>query len=217
MDAKTWEEGGEGRLDPALRVFLDAAAHLRADPRWIEESGDVIGGFALENETPVAVAADAFDQVMARIDALSAAPEQSREAARRAGKGLQEILDLPPSVRDKALDALSRKGWAFAGPGIRQLSLPTEGEAKLDLFRIEPGAKTPVHDHGGRELTLVLTGAYRDKTGRYAAGDIAVGQPGLVHQPIAEPGEVCYALAVTVAPLQLQGVMGVLQRALKLN
>ncbi|HYD98947.1 MAG TPA: ChrR family anti-sigma-E factor, partial [Alphaproteobacteria bacterium] len=78
-------------------------------------------------------------------------------------------------------------------------------EAKARLLRVHAGTAMPQHTHDGEELTLVLCGAFRDETGRYARGDLAVTDSEIDHQPVAEPGEACICLAVTDAPLRLTG------------
>jgi hypothetical protein len=37
----------------------------------------------------------------------------------------------------------------------------------------------------------------------------------MVHHPIAEPGDLCFALAVTDAPLLFKGPLAVIQRILR--
>ena len=72
----------------------------------------------------------------------------------------------------------------------------------------------PQHTHEGSELTLVLEGAFRDKTGRYARGDLALADGSIEHRPVAEPGEDCMCLTVTDAPLRLTGTETALLRRL---
>ncbi|MBL4544622.1 MAG: hypothetical protein JKP95_01770 [Oceanicaulis sp.] len=48
--------------------------------------------------------------------------ETSRDAAQKAGQAIDELLDLPGSVRDLALET---GGWSFAGPGVRTMPLMT--------------------------------------------------------------------------------------------
>jgi putative transcriptional regulator len=211
---------------PTLRLLVDTAMALTSDgPQSACESGlalegvtDLFGGLALNDEMPVAMAMDALDRTLARIDALDRSDERAQMAAKAAGRGLSEILALPGPVRDAAFDALESQGWKFAGRGVRRLMLAPRGDgAQVELLRINPGAGTPRHDHEGDEYTLVLTGAFHDGHHRYGVGDISVAAKGLTHQPVAEAGEVCFALAVTYGDLRFQGAMGLVQRALRLH
>lgn len=212
------ERLAEGRAMTApMRVFLDTAAMLRADPDWMTGPADPVGGALLEQEPAAAVDDGALDAVLARIDEVDAPSQAHEAAARRAGRDLAELLALPRPVRDAALEALKSHGWKPAGLGMRVLPIMEERGARLELLRIEPGSGPPAHDHSGEELTLVMTGAYTDQSGRYGPGDISVKGEGEVHRPVAEAGEPCYALAVTCGPPRFQGLLGAAQRLFGLN
>ena len=73
------------------------------------------------------------------------------------------------------------------------------------LLKIPAGKPVPAHSHGGTELTLVLGGAFTDKTGYYGRGDFQEADDTLEHQPYAVAGEDCICLAVTDAPLKFSG------------
>jgi len=212
------------KAQPGLRLLLDTAAFMR-DEAVFSESGlstvdtDSIGGALLEQEMAVEMSVNALGRVMAQIDGLDQADRRAALAARAAGQGLSEILSLPAPVRDAALIALEHSGWKFGGRGLKRLALgePTADGVHIELLRIMPGSGSPRHDHEGDEVTLVLCGAYHDGHQRYGAGDIAIAHKGLVHQPVAEPGEVCFALAVNVGDLRFSGAVGLVQRALRLH
>ncbi len=173
--------------------------------------GDVLGGGFLEVEPPAALDVGAADRALARIDAFDAL--ETRAAARLATRGLGELMTLPEPVREAAFGAiLEGRGFGFAGFGIRRLTLPTPGEARVDILRIEPGYGVAGHDHEGEEFTLVMTGAFNDGHQTYRPGDINVGQPGFVHEPKALPGVVCYALAVSYGSPAFEGPVGLLQK-----
>jgi putative transcriptional regulator len=209
---------------PALKLLLDTA-NLMRDEAILAQSpspsseADQIGGTLLEQEMAVEMGGDALSRAMASIENLSEADQRAQLAAEAAGQGLKEILDLPAPVRDAALNAMEHGGWKFAGRGLKRLVLaePTAEGVHVELLRIMPGSGSPRHDHEGDEVTLVLCGAYHDGHQRYGAGEIALAHKGLVHQPIAEPGGVCFALAVNVGDLRFSGAMGLMQRALRLH
>lgn len=92
--------------------------------------------------------------------------------------------------------------WRPIGLGVRQAVLKTSHAATARLLYIPSGAAVPDHGHRGTELTLVLQGAFRDKTARFAAGDVEVADEDLHHKPVAEIGHDCICLAATDAPLR---------------
>lgn len=198
--------------DPGLRLLAAAAAELRgAEAR----PDDALAAAFLESETPEALSADAADRALARIDQLEAIDSKaaSLAGAARAGRYLAELTLLPDPIREAVYAAMERGGrWLFSGPGIRRLDLPTGGEGKTLLLRIEPGAGVGRHDHKGDEYTLVLTGSFHDGHRRYGPGDVNIGREGFVHQPVADPGEVCYALGVEFGGAKFDGLLGLVQR-----
>lgn len=202
------------RPDPGLALFV-ACFHWLADEARIDArlTADAAGGFFLERETPEPVSETALPRTLARIDA-EIARDRRLEALRAAARELDDILDLPPPVRDAALTALETGAWMQARAGARRLDLPTAGGTRLTLWRLEPGAGPPAPDHAGRELSLVLSGAFRDAAGRHGRGDVAMGPLRLRPAPAAEPGEPCFILALTRAPSP-GAVASLLDRTLK--
>ena len=194
-----------GALSPAVSRILNAHTALCPHCRTIMHDVEAVAGHELAADTGVAMDTGALDKALAALVPVKDTDWPDTLAA------------LPEEVRDLISDALGPVNWSFGGPGLKILDLKLPATATgetLQVFRIEPGYGPPTHTHGGQEFTLVLTGAFKDVTGTYAAGDIAIGDESITHRPIAEPGEVCFALAVTTAPLKFTGPLGVLQRVL---
>ena len=207
-----------GALDAGLRLLVETQAHLTAQGVDQLLQSEALAGAMLESETPMAMGSGALESVFARIaeDPRQQSPADTfRQAARRAGAVIDEILHLPKPIQDAALEAIGHGGWTFGGPGLRTLKLEIDGASKAEIMRIEPGWRAPRHNHSGGEYTLVMTGAFEDERGRYDVGDIAVAGPGVVHRPTAAPGAICYALAVTEGPLAFTGALGLLNKIWK--
>lgn len=195
---------------PGLRLMQATAAVLRGAPAGPD---DAVAGAFLEDEAPAALAADAAERALARIDDLGAIDARAQAAAGRAGRELSEILMMPDPLREAVFGAMSDGGrWKFLGFGIRALKLPVGGDGETQLLRIEPGANVAQHGHEGEEYTLVVTGAFHDGHDRYGPGDVNIGEPGFTHEPKAEPGEVCYALAVSFGQPRFGFPINVLQK-----
>lgn len=194
-----------GQLSPAVSRILDAHTRLCVRCRSMVAGAEAVGGAALEDEGEVDLAPDSLDRALAAIDG----PEKPAATLPAA------LSVLPDEMHELVAVSLGKGTWYSGGPGLRilDLELPATAQGEtFQLFRIEPGYGPPRHTHGGQEFTLVLTGAFKDETGLYRCGDIAIGDESVTHRPIAEPGEVCFALAVTTAPLKFKGPLGVLQR-----
>lgn len=204
-----------GGLEPAMRLLVETQAQLAPIAAAELAAADALAAALFERQEPVAMSAGALEKTFAR---LAAEPEERgpgaamRAAARRAASVIDEILHLPNAVQDAALAAIGRGGWTFAGPGMRILPLEIDSACRAEIIRIEPGWGAPRHSHGGGEYTLVMTGAFADERGRYFVGDIAYAGPGDVHRPTAEKGDVCYSLAVSEAPMEFTGPLGLLQK-----
>lgn len=198
-----------GALGPAAWVAVDIhAQHCTVCAARISEL-EALGGALLAEEdgSPLDVEAS-LNAVMARLDAR--APQERALPF--------EVMSVPSALRAPYAKALENGRWVFSGPGLRVLDLDLPGSQahgeRPQMMRIEPGYGAPRHRHGAMELTLVLEGAFRDETGVYGPGDLAIATPTLTHRPIAEPGPVCIAYAVSHAPMQFTGVLGLAQRLL---
>lgn len=96
---------------------------------------------------------------------------------------------------------LSELEWYSYYFGIDRAIL-TEGPdgVRARILRCQPGSKFPVHGHGSEEISLVLQGAYTDKTGRYVCGDVQCVPAEESHGPIVDTDELCYVLVVSELP-----------------
>jgi len=92
-------------------------------------------------------------------------------------------------------------------PRVHQIQINTrDSRAQARLLRFQCGMTVPAHSHGGRELTLVLSGSLCDRDAIFQRGDIAETDEQTEHQPYAGEGQECICLAVTDAPLRFKGV-----------
>ena len=80
--------------------------------------------------------------------------------------------DVPDPLSAYIGGGLNDVKWRPIGLGVRQAVLKTSHAATARLLYIPSGAAVPDHGHRGTELTLVLQGAFRDETARFAAGDV---------------------------------------------
>lgn len=189
-----------GTLDPALSLLIAAQAALHADAAMIVRLGESVTGLCLEAEAPVGLTTRALERTLGRLEGTPRrVPECS--AAQLASQQIREFLSLPEPIQTVLYEAGTLPRWEEVGIGARSMTLPVASAARVCLIRLEPGAGIPMHDNRGLEYTLVLQGGFRDATGIYGPGNIAIASPNLVHRPIADPGMICFALAVSGLPL----------------
>jgi putative transcriptional regulator len=159
---------------------------------------DTIGGAVLEQEPAAALSADALDRLMGALggEAIHVAPHDQRNDN-----------GVPLPLRHYLPGGLDSIRWKWTGPGVATADLDwgDDGKSRLMLLRVAGGRAVPEHGHGGHELTLILQGAYRDRFGVFATGDIADHDEDVEHQPIAEPGADCICLVAVDARLTFRG------------
>ncbi len=161
---------------------------------------DRIGGILLEDGAGRSL------QTLAHpaLPALATAPGRAHGARialpQHGSRGIPEPLR---AFVGASFDALN---WRMVWPGVHELNVPgLDPREGLKLLRIREGMALPKHTHEGDELTLVLTGGYTDATGHYVAGDVALADDEISHQPKADPGTACICLTAVERPLRFTG------------
>ena len=182
-----------GGLDEGISLLVATHLALCARCRGVVADAEALGGLLLEDAAAEPLGDHAAAAVLARLDA-----PPSRAPGPVAG---DERLPVP--LRRYAT-AASSHGWRLMAPGVRQLVLSTSARSTARLIRLAPGTRVPEHTHSGRELTLVVTGAYRDAFGTFGRGDVAEHDENVVHQPTVTEDAECITLAVTDAPLRFR-------------
>lgn len=197
---------------PGMRLMDATAAMIRGE-RITTTPADVLGGAFLDLETPMALESDAAGRALERIAGLEALDDRGRQAARGAARQLNEILALPDPLREAAFEAIDAgRRWRLLGLGIRSLRLPLGGGGETQLLRIDPGMGVARHDHEGDEFTLVVSGGFHDGHGHFGPGEVNIGRPGFLHEPVADRDAACFALAVSFGGARFKGPIGLLQR-----
>jgi putative transcriptional regulator len=129
-----------------------------------------------------------------------------------------ETAIIPQPLRDYIGGDLDSVRWRALGRGAAQLRIRTgDRETQVRLLKIPAGKPVPEHSHGGRELTVVLSGAFNDGEQIFARGDIEDADSDVQHIPTATPEADCICLAVTDAPLRFTSwVVRALQPVLRI-
>ena len=189
-----------GNLDEASSLLV--ASHLALCPtcRARNASADSLGGFILDSLPEAPVPQNMMDTVLARVrrEGTPAAPAPRTTSASAV---------IPEPLRSYVGGDVQDLKWILLAPRVHQIRINTPGSrANARLLRFQSGLSVPAHGHGGRELTLVLTGSLCDRDAILCRGDIAETDEQTEHQPHAGPGEDCICLAVTDAPLRFKSM-----------
>ena len=189
-----------GSLGESWSLAVSTHLALCPESRQRLAAFEMTGGALLDDIEPTQPASDDEWQKMrallqARPDhaSVNGAQDQTRPAV------------LPEPLRSYAGGDVDALKWKPLGPGAYHFPIRTgDGEANVRLLRIPAGKPVPEHTHGGRELTVVLSGYFRDGDDVFRRGDFEEADEDLTHQPIAGDGEDCICLAVTDAPLKFK-------------
>jgi putative transcriptional regulator len=184
-----------GALPESYSVVVAAHVSLCDECRARMGAFEAVGGVALAETGTEPMAEGSFAATLAR--ARAARPIVVNRKARR----------LPAPIDDYVGGDIDDIAWRSVGGGVRQMKLDTAGEGTVRLLYIPAGRAVPDHGHNGLELTMVLSGAYRDSVDRFGRGDVEIADDDVEHQPMAETGEPCICIAATSARLRFRSLI----------
>lgn len=201
LDGATLLRYAAGDLDEAFSVVVASHLAMCAECRRALRVAEKVGGQLLEEAETADLSSGAFERLMQRVDANGSEPPKARECV------VAEESDVPVPLRRFVGPSLDEIAWKAISPGVSRhaIELPSSPVSSLYMLRIAAGKAVPEHGHGGAEMTLVLSGAYRDELGRFGPGDIADLDEHVEHQPKVETGEPCICLVATEAPTRYKG------------
>lgn len=158
---------------------------------------------------------DGWQRMRTQLETRAA---ETTAGTQRAPLRASEVPVIPEPLRSYLGGDLPNLKWRALGRGAYQIRIPTEDPTtQVRLLRIPAGKPVPEHTHTGRELTLVLTGSFRDGEALFARGDLEEADDDLLHTPTATEGEDCVCLAVTEAPLRFSSwIVRLIQPILKI-
>ncbi len=198
LDDATLLRYASGDLDEAFAVVIAAHLAMCDDCRRAAHQAEEIGGQLLETCEAEALTDGSLERMMQRLDVPETAPV--RPAAEPAGS-------VPLPLRRYIGPDMKAITWKTVAPGVRKhdITVTSATPSSLYMLHIAPGKAVPEHGHGGAEVTLVLSGAYRDELGRFGPGDIADLDEDIEHRPQVEAGAPCICLVATEAPTRFKG------------
>ena len=190
-----------GALDEGWSLAVATHLALCPDSRQRVSEMEAIGASFMENLSPTPLLKSSCDSVFSRLSTEDVAEDVSVPS------GVDNFSSVfPQPLRGYIGGDVDKVPWQRIGLGSYQAVIQTgDINTVARLLKIPAGKPVPAHSHGGTELTLVLGGAFTDKTGHYGRGDFQEADDTLEHQPYAVAGEDCICLAVTDAPLKFSG------------
>lgn len=202
-----------GSLGESWSLAVSTHLALCPESRQRLEAMEMTGGALLTAIDPAERNVDADWEKIRGLLSANVTPSSTKAVAPKVDDAI-----LPEPLRSYAGGDVDKLKWKQLGPGAYHFPIRTrDGEAIVRLLRIPAGKPVPEHTHGGRELTVVLSGYFKDGNDVFRRGDFEEADEDLMHQPVAGEGEDCICLAVTDAPLKfkswvvrlLQPVLGI--------
>ena len=202
-----------GSLGESWSLAVSTHLALCPESRQRLEAMEMTGGALLTAIEPADRSVDADWEKIRGLLSANVTPSPAKAVAPKTDDAI-----LPEPLRSYAGGDVDKLKWKQLGPGAYHFPIRTrDGEANVRLLRIPAGKPVPEHTHGGRELTVVLSGYFKDGNDVFRRGDFEEADEDVMHQPVAGEGEDCICLAVTDAPLKfkswvvrlLQPVLGI--------
>jgi putative transcriptional regulator len=192
-----------GAAPEPVALAIATMLHMNPVDAKVYAQLNEVGGVMLDAQ-PVPVTFGDDVDLGAMLARLSDEPQEVRSQSMTRTNN-----DMPLPLQLYVGDSYDAVRWNTVTPGVEEFVLNTGTRGyRTSLLRIAPGKAMPLHRHGGLEMTVVLDGAYDDKSGRYLRGDIEIAGVHEEHQPIADAQTGCLCLAVLSAPLKLSGFIG---------
>lgn len=204
LDDATLMRYASGDLDEAFLVVVATHLAMCDQCRKAVRDAEELGGEMLFACEPADMNPAALNSLLDRIDTEGRRDEPvlTRPQPVRS--------DLPAPLARKVGQNLDKVSWRRVAPGVKRHVIETDDATSSSLYMlwIAPGVAVPEHSHGGSEMTLILSGAYRDDLGRFGPGDVADLDEHVEHQPRVEDGEPCICLIATETRARFSGLIG---------
>ena len=133
---------------------------------------------------------DEFDSDLMESLANAIAPIEPPPAKKAALR--ERILQRAAAEKNRGVQAhltvhLNNEGWIDVLPLIKMKTLFESDDGKGVLFRFQPGARLPAHEHGTDEECVVLEGELRIGTEVVRTGDFHLARRGIPHGDLTSP------------------------------
>jgi len=204
LDEATLLRYASGNLDEAYLVVVASHLAMCETCRKAVHEAEELGGELLEHADAPALGPASFERLMKRLDGIDIGEETDRPAF----AAPHAATDVPLPLRRFIGDRLADVRWRTIAPGVKKHVIAQDpNSSSLYMLQVASGKAVPEHGHGGGELTLILSGAYRDEFGVFGPGDIADLDEHVVHKPHVEEGAPCICLVAAETRIRFRGII----------
>jgi putative transcriptional regulator len=156
-----------------------------------------VGGLLLAKLEPVSLSEGALERALKRLD-----EDRAPQRAPAPRPSFVNGFEIPKRLQSHQIGA---RLWL--APGIWFAPVQADGETETRTYLVY-GAKNktlPKHTHPGRELTVVLHGAYTDELGHFATGDFAEADDTVSHAQVVSADGECLCLITSDGAMKPEG------------
>ncbi len=203
-DPSTLLSYAAGALDESHALVIASHLDWCPDCRRVIADGELIGGLLLDRIEAQDLKAGAQTRVMQALEKVG----QPGITLPLGGPDPGDIVLPRPLLRvlPAPLDELPWRRIA-KGVSLYNVKLSPEAQGQFRIWRLAPGKETPEHGHGGTEITMILKGAYADRIGTFARGDVEDLGDDIEHQPIATDAEECICMIASDKPTKFKNLL----------
>ena len=207
IDDSTVVSFAAGTLPGPIALVVSAHLSVCETCRERVRNAEAIGSAILDKVEPKKMSPGAVNNLLERLELETREEARSEDASALAPEQKDNIL--PSQVRKVVGVPIEDVKWKRIARGVRyhMIDLGDEDKGKLYLMKIAAGRVLPSHNHGGSEVTLVLSGSYSDRFGKFGPGDIADLDDHAEHQPVVDQGAECICIVASDQPAKFKGVL----------
>ncbi len=203
-DSSTLLSYAAGALDESHALVIASHLDWCPDCRRVIAHGELIGGVLLDGIEATELKAGARTHLMQALETAG----QPGITLPLGGPGPGDIV-LPRPLLQILPAPLDELPWRRIARGVSlyDVKLSPDAQGQVRIWRLAPGKETPEHGHGGTEITMILKGAYADRIGTFARGDVEDLGDDVEHQPIATDAGECICMIASDAPTRFKGLL----------
>lgn len=193
-------EFSSGTGASALNIAISTHLHYCSACRRSVSENESTAAVIFEQQSEQTLAADSFENLMARINA---------EPAQAAVKAKPKPTRFPAVVEKLINSDTESLDWQKPMKNLRVSKiLQDECGMILGLHHMKSGGRVPQHTHRGNEISVVIEGGFSDEMGSYGPGDFIHLSTEHNHSPRADADGDCWLLSIVEAPVKLTGPLG---------
>jgi putative transcriptional regulator len=188
-----------GGLDAGAALVVGSHVDVCADCCSEVSLLNGLGGLLLAKLEPAALSEGALERALKMLD-QDRAPQHAVAPRPRFLDG----FEIPTRLQSHEIGA---RLWLAPGIWFAPVQAERETETRTYLVYGAKNKTLPKHTHPGRELTVVLHGAYADELGHFATGDFAEADDTVSHAQVVSADGECLCLITSDGAMKPEGLV----------